>query len=172
MNCRQEVKPILKKYQSLGWMMLPIYEIAPNGKCSCGDPDCSSPGKHPRGAQGYDHASNHAHTIESWLKAWPTCNWAVACKPSGFVALDIDPRNGGNETFAALVEKHGELPHGPVQNTGGGGQHILVRVDPAIKLKGQLGPGVDVKSRGYILVEPSNHISGGTYQWRVSPCSQ
>jgi hypothetical protein len=34
---------------------------------------------------------------------------------------------------------------------------------------GRLGPGVDVKSEGYILVEPSVHPSGNLYTWTRAP---
>jgi hypothetical protein len=35
-------------------------------------------------------------------------------------------------------------------------------------LPGKLGPGIDLKLNGYIMVEPSNHTSGGVYEFEGS----
>ncbi|MGT2486065.1 bifunctional DNA primase/polymerase [Methylobacterium oryzae CBMB20] len=40
---------------------------------------------------------------------------------NGIVALDIDARSGGLDTFGALEAEHGPLPRTPTQQTGGGG---------------------------------------------------
>lgn len=153
-------------YLSLGWFLIPIYEIK-DGQCSCGK-ECSSAGKHPRGGRGLKHASNDPKVVERWLKQWPSCSWAVACAQSGFLAIDVDPRAGGNTTFRDLSKMLGALPETVQQVTGGDGMHYLFR-SPDEEIKGKLGEGVDLKNNGYILIEPSNHISGGKYRWLNSP---
>jgi hypothetical protein len=40
---------------------------------------------------------------------------------------------------------------------------------PVFPLVGNLGPGVDVKSNGYVVVAPSEHPDGGLYAWAHSP---
>ena len=156
------------EYLALGWHLLPIFEIS-GGSCSCGNAACDSPGKHPRAGLGLKHASTKPEDLEVWIRQWPSMNMAAACRKSGFVAVDVDPRAGGNETFKALLKQLGPLPDGPVQKTGGDGRHYLLTVPPKTKLKGKLGHGVDLKANGYILIAPSNHISGGSYSWLVDP---
>ena len=68
-----------------------------------------------------------------------------------------------------LEAEHGELVADVVQLTGGAGEHRLF-LRPDGTLPGKLGKGVDVKLNGYIIAEPSNHISGGEYVWEASSC--
>mgnify|MGYP002640696675 CR=1 FL=1 len=160
--------PVVLQYLTLGWYIIPIFEVK-NGRCACGNEGCRDIGKHPRAGLGLKHATKDTKTAERWAKQWPGCSWAVACRRSGFVAVDVDPRAGGNETFQNLTGALGELPETPTQRSGGDGRHYLLRVPKGTKLRGKLGPGVDLKANGYILVEPSNHISGGFYSWLLSP---
>jgi hypothetical protein len=63
-----------------------------------------------------------------------------------------------------LEQRVGVLPGTVMQLTGGGGLHILYRT-PGVSLPGTLGPGLDVKHNGYILLAPSIHSSGRRYRW-------
>jgi putative DNA primase/helicase len=96
----------------------------------------------------------------------------VTGTPSGLVAIDIDPKHGGDETLAALEAEHGELPLTWRFLTGGGGEHILFAHPGGhvpcscgnAEKPGKLGPGVDVKADGgYIVAPPSEHLSGRRY---------
>ena len=57
-----------------------------------------------------------------------------------------------------------------MQLTGGGGVHYLFEYpEERISSSGKLGPGLDIKSDGgYIVVEPSIHLSGKAYAWEGS----
>lgn len=131
-------------YIALGWHLLPI-----------------RPGtKIPMDGQGLKHATLDEDTVEGWCNKG--CDWAMACAPSGCVVIDVDPRNGGTTTWQDLLARLGPLPEHPTQQTRGGGtHHVFADPGPCV---GKLGPGVDVKRRGYILVAPS---SG--YSWTVPP---
>lgn len=137
-------------YAELGWAVLPII---PRDKV-------------PLTRNGLHDASCDPGTIEPWSTKWPEANIGIACAKSGFVALDIDPRHGGDETFCDLVNRLGILPPTVEAGTGGGGRHLLFHHPDAGRLTGSLGRGVDVRSNGYIVVEPSLHASGGVYRWR------
>jgi hypothetical protein len=52
--------------------------------------------------------------------------------------------------------------------TGGGGEHRVFALSEFSQFPGKLGAGVDLKRNGYILVEPSGHVSGKQYQWEAS----
>lgn len=158
-------------YADLGWQIFPCWQIDKNGKCACGT-DCKSPGKHPISAlapRGQDSATNDKAVIEQWWTSHPNANIAIYLAGSGLCAIDIDPRNGGDYTIEELENQHGELIADVVQLTGGGGEHRLF-LRPDGTLPGKLGKGVDVKLNGYIIAEPSNHISGGQYIWEASSC--
>jgi len=107
------------RYAKLGWHVLPLHGIS-NGRCTCGKPDCSSPGKHPRLQNGYKVASKNRKQITRWWKQWPDANVGVCTGvKSGVVVLDIDPRNGGDKSLAKLVKEHGPLPATLHVKTGG-----------------------------------------------------
>jgi hypothetical protein len=87
---------------------------------------------------------------------------------SGWVVVDIDPRNGGIETIDALESKHGPLLSDVLAYTGGGGEHRVFAAQLVENLPGKLGEGVDLKADGYIAVEPTLHPSGKAYAWEAS----
>jgi hypothetical protein len=80
--------------------------------------------------------------------------------------MDVDTRNGGDDTLAELENRHGPLPDTLRVLTGGEGWHIYVTTPPGLGVRPTLGPGVDVKSDGgYVLAPPSRHVSGRGYAW-------
>lgn len=139
--------------------------------CGCGNKNCKSPGKHPISnivANGHNGATNDYDTLISWFSRYPSANIGLNLAKSGLVAIDIDPRNGGDHTFESLEAKHGKITSNTEQLTGGGGTHIIYAASAGGRYPGTLGDGIDVKHNGYIMVWPSNHISGGTYEWEGS----
>jgi len=153
------------KYAERGSRVLPLHTIK-GGMCSCGDKDCRSPAKHPLTPHGAQDASSDEMTIRGWWSKWPQANIGLAMGDSGCVALDVDTRNMGHLTWEQLITENGELPETPTQRTGNG-CHYLVRIDPAAipRVRGKLGPGIDIKANGYIVAEPSIHHSGRRYAW-------
>ena len=130
-----------------------------------------SPGKHPRTKQGLKEATTSIAVIEQWWRQWPDANVGIVTgKASGVIVLDIDGEDG-EESLLNLESDFGSLPETWEQLTGGGGRH-LVFIRPAIeKVSNRVGiaPGVDIRGDdGYIVAEPSNHISGRTYAWEAA----
>ena len=151
-------------YADRGWQVLPVHTVDEEGRCSCRKLECKCPGKHPRTWTGLSDATTDPEKIRGWWERWPDANIGIACRQSGFVAIDIDERHGGYERFQALVDEFGALPPTIEAQTGGGGSHLLFE-DPGGEIKGGLALGVDLKSNGYIVVAPSVHQSGARYQW-------
>lgn len=157
-------------YAALHVHIFPCWWITDDKQCACGNADCKSPGKHPIAAlvpKGHKDASNDAAIISQWWAAYPKANPAMSLAASSLVVIDIDPRNGGDHTFELLEQKHGKITSDVEQITGGG-RHIVFVAGDDDKFPGKLGPGIDVKHEGYIMVWPSNHISGGRYEWEAS----
>jgi hypothetical protein len=119
-----------------------------------------------RGGRGYLDATTDADTIWAYWGRYPHANVGVSCIGSGFVALDIDPRYGGDRTLAEIESRYGPLQHTVRQVTGGGGEHILFRAPRDFQARGSIGSGIDVKWRGSIVVSPSIHPdTGRRYTW-------
>lgn len=162
-------------YAERGWHVLPCHyafrSTADEPRCSCGRNDCGNIGKHPLTPNGLTNATTDPQVIGGWWRRWPLANVAIATgERSGCFAVDVDPRHGGNKSFADLMDEYGEPPETVEAKTGGGGSHLLF-IHPGFKVMNdsmgkRLGPGLDVRGDGgYILVAPSNHASGNCYEW-------
>src|SRR5207244_2140853 len=110
-----------------GWPVLPCHHPTDDGRCSCGNHSCPSPGKHPRSRHGLHDASTDDGTVTRWWTRWPDANVAVrtGARPAGagVVVIDIDPAHGGDDSLASLQAEHRPLPATRTALTGGGGRH-------------------------------------------------
>lgn len=127
-----------------------------------------------RGGNGVHDASSSPDQIRAWGKICPRGNIGIACGP--IAVVDVDPRNGGDVSLAALAAKGRVLPQCPRQRTGNGGWHYVFKGDAIISnSKGRLGPGIEIKSSGGYIVGAPSWIKaskggpGGSYAWQVSP---
>lgn len=155
-------------YADYGWKIIPLHNITPAGNCSCGRPDCQSPGKHPRIHGGLKAASSDRAMVNAWWAKWPDANIGCVCGPESFTVVDIDPRHGGDVSLAKLASANGGMPRTLSVKTGGGGTHYFFRYDPDCPCSsGVIAPGIDTRSggRGYVVLPPSNHKSGREYEW-------
>lgn len=141
-------------YAKLGWKVLPL------------EPATKRPHRlAPRGVHSATSDSKAIHEI--WSRA-PDAGVGIACNDSGLVVLDIDPRNGGLLTLERLEAQYGTITSNVQAITPGGGLHLVYEAGGVDKLPGTLGPGIDVKSAGYICAEPSIHPTGREYAWEAS----
>jgi putative DNA primase/helicase len=158
-------------YFRLGWGVIELYGVTDQGVCSCREgPNCKAAGKHP--VDGVHEIAPSVEAIDALgaLAETTPRNVGIALgAASGIFVLDVDPRNGGVETLAALQATHGALPPCPTVETGGGGAHYFFAYPEGAKIKNgvnKLGPGLDIKSDGgYVVAAPSIHKSGKRYRW-------
>ncbi len=122
--------------------------------------------KRPINSGGFNTATTDEQQIRAWLNQWPDANIGIATGDV-LLAVDVDPRNGGLETLAALQREHGEIPSRMVVRTGGGGLHIYCKKDTTLRCSnGLLGPGIDIKADGGgVVAPPSIHESGRRYMF-------
>lgn len=142
-------------YADRGWKVIPLAVRA----------------KFPLGSlvhHGLRDATDDLATVFRWWERAPRANVGLVAGVSGWVALDVDPRNGGDDELHELERQLGRLPETVSAETGGGGAHFLFR-HPGEQLAGKLGEGIDVKDAGYIVAPPSVHPSGREYAWDLSP---
>jgi hypothetical protein len=69
----------------------------------------------------------------------------------------------------ALEAEHGPITSDVLQYTQSGGEHRIFALAPSspARIPGSLGPGVDVKRNGYIVVAPTRGVLG-EYAWEAS----
>ncbi len=156
--------------QKMGWRVLPVYSMGPDGRCTCGKAECGRPGKHPRIKNWQKLATVDEKQIRQWWGWWPEANIGGATGfESGLVVLDIDPRHGGD-----ISNLPGNLPDTIQCLTGGNGFHFYFKhpgraVQNVTNLFPDTCPGCDIRGDGgFVVLPPSNHHSGGTYMWECS----
>lgn len=96
-------------------------------------------------------------------------NLGLVCglQPSGMnlLAIDVDPRHGGDEDMADLFERLGPLPPSPRHDTPSGGYHLFFSMPSDYTLQNvKLADGVDTRSGGGQVVAPPSTINGVPYQ--------
>ncbi|WOD20760.1 bifunctional DNA primase/polymerase [Paraburkholderia kirstenboschensis] len=105
--------------------------------------------------------------MREWWKLYPAANIGCHAGKSGLAVIDVDPRNGGVETFAELERLHGPIVAEVETLTGGGGRHLFFLAPEGVKLSKALGKGVDLQSGNkYVILPPSVHpTTGKRYEW-------
>lgn len=128
-------------------------------------------GKAPaiRDGHGVLDATDDLDQVAAWWSRFPTANIGGRV-PAGLLVVDVDPRNGGEETRRELWSLHGLVlfPTELVVISGrgdGGGHYYLLH--PGGKVRASIGRGIDVKtSSGYMVMPPSIHPeTGRPYVW-------
>ena len=138
------------RYIRMGWAVIPLR------------------GKIPRVTNGSKDATLNENQARAWWSEWPDANIGVATGHRFFV-LDVDIKDGGEDSFDYLRTGHGAFPDTLQQVTGTGGKHLLFRMPdfPVKNSAGMLAPGIDIRGAGgYIVVAPSIHPeTKRAYDW-------
>ncbi len=101
--------------------------------------------------------------LRRWWDKWPTCNIAVVTGTvSGIIVLDVDPRNGGDES---LKGRH--LPVTTCARTARGGFHYYYSTPQGVCIPKKPGllPGLDLQAEGAYVVAPPSTTDAGAYTW-------
>jgi hypothetical protein len=149
----EEIKPLLEQRARV----FPVHGINAFGFCTCGDPSCGTPGKHPATPRGVNNAR------VGYLIRDDDKNYGVACGEE-FCVLDIDPRNLTEARLNSVLTMLAATKTWVVC-TGGSGYHYYFKGQKGLKSK-VLEPGVEFQGEGKYVVGPgSKHKSGKYYEW-------
>jgi hypothetical protein len=135
--------------------------------CSCRDPGCGQPGKHPLGSlvpHGVKDATTNRARVLAWWSRHPQANIGLATGHR-FDVLDVDGPAGAH-AIRSLAAEHGLQSSGPLVRTGGGGWHFYLAPTGLGNVRPRDLEQVDWRGRGgYVVAPPSRHHSGHPYQW-------
>jgi hypothetical protein len=135
--------------------------------CSCRDPGCGQPAKHPLGSlvpHGVKDATTNRARVLAWWTSHPQANIGLATGRL-FDVLDVDGPTGAH-TIRELAAAHRLQSSGPLVRTGGGGWHFYLAPTGLGNVHPQGLAHVDWRGRGgYVVAPPSRHASGHPYQW-------
>ena len=110
-----------------------------------------------------------AERVTYWKARYTDVNVAILTgSSSGVVVLDLDTEEAHDALYTEL-----EIPR-TVKSRTGKGYHLFFECpDWPVRNGVRVRPGVDTRGdRGYVIVPPSRHESGRTYEWIVSPFDQ
>lgn len=128
----------------------------------------------PKGFTGNDGKFPTDDEYAAFVVGFPNGNIALRL-PDGVIGIDVDAYAGkvGANTLREFESKFGPLPPAWIstsRNDGISGIR-LYRVQPGVRFRGEVGPGVEVVQthHRYIVVAPSVHPNtGARYRW-VAP---
>lgn len=176
---------------TLRWPIFPIHHPvadaeSPHGwRCSCGRDDerlampqrCKSPGKHPMTSAGFKDASTDLSVVRAWWQRAPLANIGVptGLAGCGLDVIDIDGPEG-LETWQAWRERDADsipalaaLAFTPGNRKRKAGRHWFTAASGTANTARAL-PGIDLRGDGgYVLVPPSQGITGPRYTWIRQP---
>jgi DNA-binding CsgD family transcriptional regulator len=142
--------------------IIPLHGIK-DGKCTCGNPNCDRPGKHPciPNWKEYQTRRPTPEELAGWKKKFPNSNWAIITgQVVGIVVLDVD----GPEGAEAVKGKH--LPLTWAVSTGKGTHYYFLHPGFPVGNGVRVLPGVDIRGDGGYAVAPGSvHVSGKKYEW-------
>ena len=154
-NDTQEETTLQAALDYANWDDLPVFPVKTD--------------KSPYTSNGFKDATNDPAMVRHFWRKWPDANIGIPTgEASGWLVLDVDPRNGGDASLTSLIEEHGDAWLETLQaKTGGGGHHIIFAYPRGSNIKkGKFAEGIDLQSDGgYIIVAPSLHSSGQHYEW-------
>lgn len=158
----QNLKKAALAYAEYGLPIFPVFGIDKDRECLCSNNKCEHQGKHPIIPSGYKGATTDLKKIEEWWTKYPKANIASPLM-AGLFALDFDGLNG-RKTFQKLGLDEFET----LRAKTGKGFHLFVHAD--LQTKNNVLSGLDIRGGGkggYIILPPSRHMSGKSYQWEI-----
>lgn len=151
--------------KSLGLIVIAVHGIK-DGACTCSNrKECQSPGKHPVKKHWKDNPIQSLNEINPLMIDREYANLGVVTG-NGLVVVDIDPKNGGIESFKMI--EHLFNPTFTVV-TGSGGYHFYYYLpsdyNKAVSNRVNVLNGIDVRGDGGFVVAPGSlHKSGNLYE--------
>jgi hypothetical protein len=141
-----------------------------NGKCTCGNDECGSAGKHPISSN-WQHTPDWSDDQFETMHEMGQFDTGYGVLVDGLLVVDVDARNGGVESFAKLckaldIDLLGGCGLAVSTGSGNGSMHLYFKMIDKIPLSMQLDQyrGIDFKSSGFVVGPGSLHKSGIEYE--------
>lgn len=140
------------------WQLIRLHHVNERLLCSCGNPVCKAPGKHPIG-------KNWQKGNGDFVKGDNV--GVVLGQPSGgLIVLDIDRKNG-KDGFALLKSLGWEIPDSLRATTPTGGAHVVMTIEGGYcpKVTKYQTQGIEILGDGNQFVVAPSVTEKGAYIW-------
>ena len=148
-------------YTARGYYVMSVYGVK-NNRCTCGDPNCEHPGKHPACKNGVKDSTRYCCTIRKWFNKNPDLSVGIAGGGNQrLLVVDLDIKGDPVKVAQAKEALDNLLPDCvgiPTASTPSGGEHYYLTVPPGTILKNTVrvhGLPIDVRFAGAYVVAPS-----------------
>jgi putative DNA primase/helicase len=137
---------------------------------------CRARGKSPLISDWPTKATTNEAQLREWAAQFPGCNWGAATgATSGIIAIDCDGAEG-TLWIERQRELHGDGWTSTRTSETARGKHLFFRTPNDITVRnsvGSIAPGIDIRGEGgFVVVPPSTHETGVTYQWTTATAVQ
>lgn len=165
---------------NLGYKILPVHGFV-DGLCTCGiahDQKSNLAGKHPTISGWSEKATSDLDQLTAWFKGRDDLNYGIFMAGSGLMAIDIDVKGGGWDSWWSLYFAcEGDFPNTVQVTTGKNkfngetdrGSHMYFLAPDSVtypaNLKNAGFPSIDLRHNAYVLGPGSMHKSGVRYEW-------
>lgn len=165
---------------NLGYKILPVHGVV-DGKCTCGlahEGTNSKAGKHPTVNNWNDQATTDPEQLRFWFQDRDELNYGIYMSGSDRLAIDIDVKAGGWDSWWRLYFAcEGDFPQTVQVRTGNykymgesqRGAHMYFNAPENTKFPANLTKAgyksIDLRHNAYILGPGSMHASGVRYEW-------
>ena len=147
------MREAIKDYTERGWKIFPVEQ---NSKL---------PAKRETGVRlSYQEATDDLNALVPYFERYPNANLGLNLIESGLVCIDVDDYKTDCKFQEFMIGK--EMPPTLIQKSASGGTHYLFKADQVEQFPGEMCSQVDIKHKGYILIEPSK-IDGKAYTWQT-----
>jgi hypothetical protein len=167
--------------ENFDYKMFPVHGVVGEA-CTCGLTHTENSrliGKHPVIGHWEERATSDVTTLTEMFKGRDEYNYGIYMRGSGLMAIDIDVKAGGWESWDQLEDRchYDFLPTVEVEtgfNTFAGersrGAHKYFLTVDGFKFAANLTkagfPSIDLRHNAYVLGPGSNHASGVQYEWK------
>jgi hypothetical protein len=119
-------------------------------------------------------ATNDPEQIRRDFAKWPDAAIGIPTGPeNGFWVLEADTKQGGHAhdgmaSLQALMAQHGLLPQTRMALSPSGSWHYYFKWPEGLTIRNsasQVGPGLDVRGEGGMVIAPPSKRGDGAYRW-------
>ena len=140
--------------------MVPLHS-SKRGRCSCGNPDCAAPGRHPRTDHGLADATTDAEKITRLWKQNPRAKIGIVTgTPGNLIGLETRG-NTGRQTLRELIAASGSTLPRTVSIEDGDRRLRLFKASGNPPRSGRIADGVRMLGNGDFIVAPASFTGTG-----------
>ena len=153
-------------YAAAGLSVIPVHGLREDGSCTCGNPNCDSPGKHPVGKwKAAQQAPLSADELRRRFGDNPDFNVGIVTgKVSNLVVIDVDDTNVAQSFAERVCQVTSEMPR--VSRTRRGVHFLFAAPNHPTKNAAGIEPHIDIRAEGGFIVAPPSRHPDGEYSWK------